>query len=228
MAEGDMSNDPKKQKGEIREKLVRTKERWAAEGRGLTEAGTQGQAHERLPPGQRLVTDWPVLDLGVVPELDAGSWSLTVDGEVAHALKWDWQSLIAQPQIDFVSDIHCVTTWSRYDNHWQGVAARHLIEQAGVRDTVKYVALQSYDGYTTNLTLEAFASPDVLLAHSWQGQPLSLEHGGPVRLVVPQSYFWKSPKWLKRITFSATDKPGFWEERGYHNEGDPWREERYG
>lgn len=211
--------------GQIKDKLIGTKQKWAEEGRLLT--GETASPAQRLPPGQRLVKDWPVLDLGVQPQIPLDRWRLTVDGAVRHPLIWDWAAFQAQPQSDDVSDIHCVTAWSRYDNRWTGVAARHLLALVQPKPEVRHVILQSHDGYTTNIRLEHFAAPDVLLARAWEGRPLSREHGGPVRLIVPRFYFWKSAKWLERIEFRIDDAPGFWEVRGYHNEGDPWREQRY-
>jgi DMSO/TMAO reductase YedYZ molybdopterin-dependent catalytic subunit len=207
-------------------KLTRTKARWAREGQFLT--GRHGRPEsDRLPPGQHLVRTWPVLDLGQTPNVPKSVWRLDFGGLVATPQSWSFADYEAQPQVDLVSDIHCVTSWSRYDNHWAGVSTRHLMETIGVSPEARFVLLTANDGYTTNMALEDFAVADALLAHSWEGEPLSLEHGGPVRLVVPHLYFWKSPKWLRRIEFSATDKPGFWEVRGYNNHGDPWTEERY-
>jgi DMSO/TMAO reductase YedYZ molybdopterin-dependent catalytic subunit len=209
--------------GRIKDKLVETKEKWARDGRALTGAPAQG----RLPPGQRLTQDWPVLDLGITPNVENTAWSLTIGGAVDAPLKWTWEQFLAQPQTDLVTDIHCVTTWSRYDNAWSGVSARHLLAMVQPRATAEFLMFRSYDGYTTNVPLSRFADDDVLLAHSWQGQPLTREHGGPVRVVIPKLYFWKSAKWLRAITFMDKDSPGYWEMRGYHDEGDPWKEERY-
>jgi len=211
----------------IRDKLIATKEKWAREGRLLTgEAAAPGA--RRLPPGQRLTTDWPVLDLGIQPSVSTAEWSLSVSGLVERPIRWNWEDFLSQPQTESVSDIHCVTAWSRYDNSWKGISAKHLLDVVKPRPEVRFVLFHSYDGYTTNLPMAAFADEDVLLAHSWEGQPLPREHGGPVRVVVPKLYFWKSAKWLRQITFLDKDAPGFWEVRGYHNNGDPWTEERYG
>ena len=210
--------------GQIRQKLVDSKRKRAAEGRRLT--GAPG--HDRLPPGQRLVTEWPVLDLGVTPTVGLSDWRLTVDGAVDNPVTWDWAAFLGEPQSRFTSDIHCVTAWSLYDNPWEGVAARHLLSVVRPRAEAKYLVCHGYDGYTTNLPLAAFDDGDVLLAWRWRGEPIPRAHGGPVRVVVPKLYFWKSAKWVKRIEFVAWDAPGFWEARGYHNIGDPWREERYG
>ncbi|MBB5048586.1 DMSO/TMAO reductase YedYZ molybdopterin-dependent catalytic subunit [Rhodopseudomonas rhenobacensis] len=207
-------------------KLTQSKQRWAREGKFLTGL-TARPAEQRLPPGQHLTRDWPVLDLGIVPEIGRERWRLDVHGAVEAPLFWDFSQFMAQPQAQFVSDIHCVTTWSRYDNQWQGLATRELLAACRPHADVRHVLLHSYDGYTTNLSLEDFAAEDALLAHAWSGAPLTAEHGGPVRLVVPQLYFWKSAKWIQSIEFVAADAPGYWEVRGYHNRGDPWLEQRY-
>ncbi len=207
-------------------KLTRSKQRWAEQGRFLT--GKTVRAEEaRLPPGQHLTRDWPTLDLGVMPEISKQRWRLDVYGAIENPIFWDFAQFFAQAQTEFVSDIHCVTTWSRYDNQWMGLPTRQLLEACQPHDDARFVVLHSYDGYTTNLALEDFGAEDALLAHSWSGQPLSTEHGGPVRLVVPHLYFWKSAKWLQAIEFVTADAPGFWEVRGYHNRGDPWAEQRY-
>ena len=207
-------------------KLTRTKAKWAAEGRFLT--GRQSRPEEeRLPPGQHLVKNWPVLDLGIEPPIDLRAWRLDVDGLVDTKLRLNWDGFNALPQIENTSDIHCVTSWSRYDNRWTGVSTQELAMHAGIKPEAKFALLTSNDGYTTNVPLADFLVDDALLATHWEGEPLTAEHGGPMRLVIPHLYFWKSPKWLRRIEFSASDQPGFWEERGYHNYGDPWREQRY-
>ncbi len=213
--------------GEVKQKLIRRKQEWARDGRLLTGNQTMQDRTERLPPGQRLTNDWPVLDLGIQPEVPLEKWKLVVDGLVEKPLEWRWQEFIAQPVFEDVSDIHCVTTWSRYDNHWEGVSTRHVLDLVRPKADAAHVIMHSHDGYTTNVTLEAFAAPDALLAHRWEGKPISRQHGGPVRVVIPQYYFWKSAKWVKRIEIVAKDRPGFWEVRGYNNVGDPWKEERY-
>ena len=168
-----------------------------------------------------------MLDLGLTPQIPRERWRLDVYGAIDNPVFWTFAEFTAQPQTQFVSDIHCVTTWSRYDNQFEGLATRDLLMACQPREDARFVVLHSYDGYTTNLALEDFAAEDALLAHSWSGQPLDGEHGGPVRLVVPHLYFWKSAKWLQAIEFLAEDKPGYWEVRGYHNRGDPWAEQRY-
>jgi DMSO/TMAO reductase YedYZ molybdopterin-dependent catalytic subunit len=207
-------------------KLTRSKQVWAREGKFLT--GKIARPDEqRLPPGQHLTRDWPVLDLGLLPQISQRDWRLDVDGAVETPLFWDFAQFMAQPQTTLTSDIHCVTTWSRYDNQWEGLSTRDLIAACRPREEARFVLLHSNDGYTTNLSLEDFAAEDAVLAHAWSGAPLTQEHGGPVRLVLPQLYFWKSAKWLKAIEFVDADRPGYWEVRGYHNRGDPWQEQRY-
>ena len=207
-------------------KLTRTKRQWADEGRFLTGRVSRPET-ERLPPGQHLVKNWPVLDLGQQPQVSAAQWRLEVRGLVDNARTFDWSEFLELPQAETRSDIHCVTTWSRYDNRWTGVSIRDLLQVLRPKAEAAAVMLTSYDGYTTNLLLSDFAAEDAMLVHRWQGEPLSLEHGGPVRLVVPHLYFWKSAKWLNRIEFLSADRAGFWEQNGYHMRGDPWAEERY-
>ena len=211
----------------IKPKLVAIKQAWARAGRLLT--GTTDPDHAmRLPPGQRLVTNWPVLDLGIQPDVSKAEWRLTVDGAVVNPIEWDWTAFQAQPAFEDVSDIHCVTQWSKYDNRWTGVSTQHLLAVVQPLPHATHVILHGHDGYTTNVRLDHFAEADCLIAHSHDGVPLTREHGGPVRAIIPRWYLWKSAKWLKRIEFVNGDKPGFWEVRGYHNEGDPWTEQRYG
>lgn len=212
--------------GALKDKLIRSKEKWAEEGRLLTGTTDARRAH-RLPPGQKQVTNWPVLDLGVQPDVKPERWHLRVTGLVENALHWTLPEFLALPQDEFVSDIHCVTSWSRFDNRWQGVSSRQILDLVRPKPEARHVVFHSYDGYTTNVRLDVFAEPDVILAHAWEGKPIPREHGGPVRVVVPGWYFWKSAKWVNRIEVLAEDRPGFWEVRGYHNEGDPWKEERY-
>jgi DMSO/TMAO reductase YedYZ molybdopterin-dependent catalytic subunit len=207
-------------------KLTRSKQRWAQEGRFLT--GRIARPREqRLPPGQHLTRDWPTLDLGLTPEISHARWHLDVYGAIENPLFWSFAEFSDRARTPITSDIHCVTTWSRYDNQWVGLPTRELLDACQPRETARYVVLHSYDGYTTNLSLEDFAAEDALLAHSWSGKSLTSEHGGPVRLVVPHLYFWKSAKWLQAIEFLENDAPGYWEVRGYHNRGDPWTEQRY-
>ena len=208
-------------------KLTRTKRLWAETGKFLTGRPTRPE-DDRLPPGQHLVRDWPVLDLGQHPNVTLPTWRLDIVGFVENTLSLDWAGFQALPQTKLRTDIHCVTTWSRYDNDWTGVLVRDLLDAAHPTPEAQHVLLHSYDGYTTNLPLMDFAAPEAILATHWQGQPLTREHGGPMRAVVPHLYFWKSAKWLRRIELIGADRAGFWERNGYHMYGDPWREQRYG
>lgn len=182
----------------------------------------------RKPPGQHLVKNFPVLDLGIRPKVTRENWRLRLFGLVKQEVILDWDALSRLPQIEEIIDFHCVTRWTRLDMNWQGVLARDVVSLAEPSDQARFVTLFSYDDYTTNLPLAALMDDDVLIAHSALGKPLTTEHGGPVRALVPKRYGWKSAKWLKAIAFHAEDQPGFWEVRGYHNEADPWREERFG
>jgi len=181
----------------------------------------------RLPPGQVKTDKWPVLQHGSVPQVDLARWDLRVDGLVEHPQRWTWDEFRALPRVRVRSDIHCVTRWSRYDNTWDGVAITEVLRRAGVKPGAKFAIVHADPDYTTNLPLEELAHDDVLLADTHDEAPLAPEHGWPLRLVVPQRYFWKSAKWIRRIELTADDRPGFWERNGYHNEADPWSEERY-
>jgi DMSO/TMAO reductase YedYZ molybdopterin-dependent catalytic subunit len=227
ITDGVMAEDGVEFSGAIKEKLIEAKQGWARDGRLLT--GTSGnRERDRLPPGQRLAKDWPVLDLGIQPDVTPQKFRLDIDGAVENRLTLNLDEYMALPMADSVSDMHCVTQWSNYDNCWKGVSARTILDMVQPRAEVKHVIFHSFDGYTTNIRLEQFAAQDVYLVHEWNGKPISREHGGPVRMLVPQFYLWKSAKWLKRIHFTISDHPGFWETRGYHNNADPWLEERYG
>ena len=212
------------------EKLLAKKEEWAKAKRGLVEDGVV-QDHRprinRLPPGQHLTKGWPVLDLGIHPTVSPAQWTLAIGGAVENPFTWTWEQFLAQPRVQSRSDFHCVTTWSTFDNAWEGVSFRHLIEVARVRPEVRYVHFTSYDDYSTNLPLDACTDADVLLAQTWNGQPLPREHGGPVRVIVPKRYAWKGAKWVKQILFLAQDRLGYWEVRGYSNTALPWEEDRY-
>jgi DMSO/TMAO reductase YedYZ molybdopterin-dependent catalytic subunit len=183
--------------------------------------------NDRVPPGQKVVTDFPVLDLGVLPDLGRHNWRLRLFGLVEREVALDWEALRALPPARDVSDFHCVTRWSQLDMDWEGVLARDVIAVARPLAAARFVTLHGADGYTTNLPLDALLDDDVLVAHSVFGRSLAAEHGGPVRLVVPKRYGWKSAKWLTGLEFHADDRPGFWEVRGYHNEADPWKEQRF-
>ena len=183
--------------------------------------------NQRVPAGQTEVKNFPILDLGIVPEIDTENWQLRIYGLVEHELNLDWAAFQQLPQVSDISDFHCVTRWSQLDMDWSGVSAQHLLMLAAPLESAKYVTLHGFDGYTTNIELNALLDDDVIVAHSVLGKPLTREHGGPVRMVVPKRYAWKSAKWLKSIELHAEDRPGFWEVRGYHNYADPWLEQRF-
>ncbi len=209
----------------------------SAEARGYAPAGSgppNRHGLPKLPIGQREVKNWPVLDLGDVPDVRLDRWSLEVGGLVENAVALTWPAFLELPQVDEVSDFHCVTTWSRFDNQWQGVRFRTLAELVVPHDRARFVVCTGYDvapgtdvPYTTNLPLARAIEDDVLLVHRWQGQPLPREHGGPVRMITPKLYAWKGAKWIRRIEFVADDRPGFWEVRGYSNSAEPWLNDRY-
>ena len=182
----------------------------------------------QLPPQQKASKKWPVLDLGEHPDVTRDSWQLQVDGCCSDPLTLDFAALMALPQTEDTSDFHCVTGWSKLDLTWVGVRFSELAERVGMTDEARFILCHGYDGYTTNLPLEEALKDDVLLAHTVEGDPLSKEHGGPVRLITPQLWAWKGSKWLKRIEFLREDVLGFWEERGYSNTAHPWRNDRYG
>lgn len=184
---------------------------------------------DRIPPGQSRTRKWPVLQWGPIPEISVEDWRFEVRGLVDRPLSLTWKEYRELPRVKVFSDFHCVTRWSRLGNLWEGVAVRELINRAGVKPEAKFVIAAGYDdGWTTNMPLADFAQPDVLLADTHDGQPISVDHGGPVRLVVPLLYAWKSAKWCQSLTFLDHDQPGLWEQQGYHNHGDPWTEERFG
>ncbi len=183
----------------------------------------------RLPPGQRRVTGWPVLHEGPVPSFDPARWRFWVRGEVEAPYALTWEEFLALPRIEVTRDFHCVTTWSRFDNRWEGVPVSELLARARPRPGAQHLLVHSYDaiGYTTNLEMSDLDRPDNLLAVAHDGRPLPPEHGGPVRLVVHHLYAWKSAKWVTGFEVRRTLRRGFWEVRGYHVRGDPWAEERY-
>lgn len=182
---------------------------------------------DRLPPGQKLTDGWPVLQYGNTPSIDITTWKFSVVGLVDEEVHLTWDEFLALPQTTIRSDIHCVTHWSKFDNDWTGVRFRDVLARAQADQRAKYVMAHSYGGYTTNIALDELMGDDVLFAHQHNGEPLTKEHGWPLRLVVPKLYFWKSAKWVRGIVLMDSDKPGFWEMYGYHIHGDPWKEERY-
>lgn len=182
---------------------------------------------ERVPPGQTLTTKWPVLHYSDVPRVTEDSFRFKIFGAVEQPIEWTWAQFRALPKINLTSDFHCVTTWSKLDNAWEGVAFSEIVRRAGVKPSARFCMVHGSDGYYTNVSMEWLNDSDVLFAWSHDGQPLTPEHGGPLRLVVPKLYAWKSAKWVSALEFLETDRRGFWEERGYHNRGEPFAEERY-
>jgi DMSO/TMAO reductase YedYZ molybdopterin-dependent catalytic subunit len=188
----------------------------------------------QLPIGQHAVQNWPVLDLGEQPDISRDQWTLEIGGLVDHPFTLTWDQFMALPQVDDVSDFHCVTTWSRLRNHWRGVRFRDVAELAVPNPEAEFVLCTASDfmpgtfiPYTTNLPLARAVDDDVLLVHTWEGQPLPREHGGPCRLITPKLYAWKGAKWIRRIEFRDGDEKGFWEVRGYSNSAEPWFNDRY-
>jgi len=181
----------------------------------------------RLPPGQYLTQKWPVLHAGEVPRVDLAAWTFRVFGEVEQEVTLDWEQFNALPRASNVQDIHCVTRWSRFDAEFEGVHWRELAPLAKPLPTARFVIAHAEHGFTSNVPLSFLEDENALLVTHADGEPLAAEHGGPMRLVIPGKYFWKSAKWLRGIELSAVDKPGFWERYGYHNDADYWKEERY-
>lgn len=183
---------------------------------------------QRCPPGQHRTRKWPVLHATTVPVVDPATWTLQVDGLVDRPLLLTLAEFRELPRVQVFADFHCVTRWSRLGNLWSGVALRPLLEQAGIRAAAGYAVVAAHDGqWTTNLPLSALLEQDVLLADTHDGQPLDALHGGPVRLIVPRLFAWKSAKWVRRIELTADNRPGYWERAGYHDVGDPWAEQRF-
>ena len=182
---------------------------------------------DRIPPGQYRTEKFPVLHYGSVPKTDLATWDFKVYGLVDAPLTLTWDQFKALPRKTVGTDIHCVTRWSKLDTHWEGVAIQTILELAQVRPTATHVVSHAEQGYTANLPLEVLDDDDVLLADTFDGQPLEPEHGYPLRLLVPKRYFWKSSKWVRGLEFLDRDQLGFWERYGYNNDADPWKEERY-
>ncbi|HET9413012.1 MAG TPA: sulfite oxidase-like oxidoreductase [Pseudolabrys sp.] len=196
--------------------------------RGFRGRRGSGATSARLPPGQHLVTDFPVLSAGPTPVPDLATWRFTLEDGASPLALWSWAEFNALPQSEIAVDIHCVTTWSKFDTQWRGVSVDTLLEAAGLSEPPGAFVLAHCDGgYTTNVPSEDLVDGKAMIATTFDGEPLDPEHGGPARLLVPHLYFWKSAKWVRRLQFIDEDQPGFWEVLGYHNYGDPWREQRY-
>ena len=180
---------------------------------------------ERLPPGQYLEQGFPVLSAGPTPHTPLERWDFTLDGDIEQPRRWTWNEIRALPRESITADIHCVTKWSKLDTHWEGVAIDTLL--AGVETSARYVVAFCDGGYTTNLPLDAVTGGKAWIVYAYEGQPIAPAHGGPARLLVPQRYLWKSAKWVRGLHLVKHDQRGFWESLGYHNDGDPWKEQRY-
>ena len=186
-----------------------------------------GGAANRVPPGQYLTTDFPVLSAGPTPRTPLDRWSFRIEGLVREPVEWSWEQLLALPSRDWVVDISCVTKWTHLDMRWHGVSVDTLLEAVELDPHAAFVIAYSDGGYTTNLPLGDVLNNQAFVAWEYDGNPLAPEHGGPARLVVPARYFWKSAKWVRGLQLLDHDEPGFWETNGYHNRGDPWKEQRY-
>ncbi len=200
---------------------------------GLFDGGARKELEQkmkregRLPPGQSLTLKWPVLHYGSVPHFDAERWDFRVYGTVEVPIRWTWIEFNALPKVARHSDFHCVTRWSRFDNDWAGVAFREILKRVQLKAATSHILVHAEQGFTANLPLADLDREEVLFATHHDGQPLTAEHGYPLRLIVPHLYAWKSVKWVRGIEFLTQDAPGFWEQNGYHMYGDPWREQRF-
>ena len=193
--------------------------------RGFRGRRREDAPSDRVPPGQYVTDDFPVLSAGPTPHTPLDEWDLTITGEVDGLRRWTWDEFRALPSEPVTVDIHCVTKWSKLDSEWEGVSLDTLLD--GVDTSAEYVVAFCDGGYTTNLPLDDLTEGKAWIAFAYDGEPLDPEHGGPARLLVPHLYFWKSAKWVRGLRLGATDEPGFWEQNGYHNYGDPWKEQRY-
>jgi DMSO/TMAO reductase YedYZ molybdopterin-dependent catalytic subunit len=195
--------------------------------RGFTGRRPTDETARRLPPGQYRTEDFPVLAKGPTPHVDIASWKFTIADGPRPLVQWSWAEFMALPRTTVQSDIHCVTKWSKFDTRWEGVSIDDLFAAANIAPPTAYLLALSYDGYDTNLPVADLVGGKAMIATHFAGEPIEAEHGGPARLLVPHLYFWKSAKWIKGLRFTARDEAGFWELRGYHMYGDPWREQRY-
>jgi DMSO/TMAO reductase YedYZ molybdopterin-dependent catalytic subunit len=193
--------------------------------RGFSGRRRQPELAGRIPPGQYLTDDFPVLSAGPTPRTRLDQWDLQLSGDGISSRRWDWEEFLALPRETITVDIHCVTKWSKLDTEWEGISIDTLLDS--IDDPPGYLIVHCDGGYTTNLPIDDVTGGKAWIAFSYDGEPLPPEHGGPARLLVPHLYFWKSAKWVRRLELRDDDQPGFWESLGYHNYGDPWREERY-
>lgn len=195
--------------------------------KGFMGRGLVGGRDDRIPPGQHLVENFPVLSAGATPRVEPADWTFTVKVGPKSLKTWNWNEFDALPKTKFTKDIHCVTSWSKLDTIWEGVLIEDILADAGLEQPTGFVLAHSYDGYSTNVPLADLLSGKAMVALQYGGRPLERDHGGPARLLVPHLYLWKSAKWVKALQFTERDEAGFWELRGYHIYGDPWREQRY-
>jgi DMSO/TMAO reductase YedYZ molybdopterin-dependent catalytic subunit len=209
----------------MKDAYIAAKERWAR--KMAREEPLKARSADRLPPGQRLVNNFPVLDLGTRPVVSLETWELRIHGKVEKPVTLKWADFLALPQFKVVGDFHCVTTWSQFDMAWEGVAFFTIADLVKPKPEATHLYFKSYDGYSTNNPLAVCLDDDVLIAHKWNGQPLSTDHGGPARVIIPKRYAWKGAKFVHEIIFLDHDLPGHWELRGYSNTADPWSEDRF-
>ncbi|GJD47568.1 Protein-methionine-sulfoxide reductase catalytic subunit MsrP [Methylobacterium crusticola] len=195
--------------------------------RGFTGRRPTRPDAERLPPGQYLTEDFPVLQLGPTPRIDLARWRFTIRQGAKPLASWSWEEFQALPRTRWTGDIHCVTKWSKFDTAWEGVGIDDLLAAAGIAAPTAYLLAEGYDDYTTNVPVADLTGGKAMVATAYAGAPIPPDHGGPARLLVPHLYFWKSAKWVKGLRFTQADEAGFWEQRGYHMSGDPWREQRF-
>ncbi|CAN5623176.1 sulfite oxidase-like oxidoreductase [soil metagenome] len=210
---------------ETKPSFIERKERFARKMSGKAKPTVRSE--NRLPPGQHLTPGFPVLDLGIRPDIPLKEWRLEVTGLVEHPRTFTWEEFINLPKFEDTSDFHCVTTWSKFDVKWTGVAFFSLAEAVKPKPEAKFVLFTSYDGYTTNVGIDHVMDDDVLIATAYDGKPLPRDHGGPARVIIPKLYAWKGAKFIRKVEFSAEDKLGFWEVRGHSNTADPWTEDRF-
>lgn len=209
----------------VNQDYIDRKERWARKMGG--KKPKQKPANQRLPPGQREVRNFPVLDLGLRPQISLEEWRLHIHGQVENPVNLLWTDFMSLPQFSDVSDFHCVTTWSQLGMEWRGVSFFTLAELVRPKPEAKHLLFKGYDGYSTNNPIEACLDDDVLIAHSWNGRPLSREHGGPARVILPKRYAWKGAKFIREIVFTSREVLGFWELKGYSNTANPWKNDRF-
>jgi len=195
--------------------------------RGFTGRREPPEISNRIPPGQHLTDDFPVLSAGPTPRIDMSKWKFTLKVGPRPVAEWNWEEFNALPQSKLTRDIHCVTTWSKLNTAWEGVAIDDLFGEANLSPPTGFVLAHGYDGYSTNVPVADLTASKAMVALKYEGKPLTPDHGGPARLLVPHLYFWKSAKWVSGLQFTDKDEAGFWELRGYHMYGDPWREQRY-